>query len=829
MLSDIGDDMPLTSVFHAAATLDDAVVTELTAERIERSSRAKVQGALHLDALTRAGDLDDFVLFSSFASAFGAPGLGGYAPGNAVLDAIAHERRRAGLPATSVSWGTWAGGGMAEGPVAERFRRHGVLLMDPDAATASLVSALDRADPAPIVMDVQWRRFLAAYTALRPTRLFDELSDAAEPPAHPVRGSEPAGPGRPQDVGALAALVRDRVATVLGHESSDAVDVDQPFSRLGVDSLSALELRNVLGTALGLRLPTTIVFDHPTTRRLTAHLAEETGLSEQAVEAGRRPVDDRDDDRDDDPIVIVGMGCRLPGGVDGPQALWDLVAAGATTATDAPDDRSWSVGELARGGVARGSFIDGAGDFDAAFFGISPREALAMDPQQRHALQSVWETLEHAGIAPDSLRGSRTGVFVGHSNQGYGTGAVEEDVDLEGYRLTGSTASVVSGRVAYVLGLEGPAITVDTACSSSLVALHLAVGGGVSVMAGPEVFVEFSRQGALAADGRCKPFSSAADGFGFAEGAAFVAVQRLSVARREGRRVWGVVAGSAVNQDGASNGLAAPSGVAQQRVIREAWARAGVGAGDVGVVEAHGTGTRLGDPVEASAVLATYGRGRGGAGPVLLGSVKSNVGHAQAAAGVAGLIKVVMGLSRGVVGPSVVVGSRSELVDWSAGEVELAEGLRAWPVGPDGVRRAGVSAFGISGTNAHVVVEQAPASEPVPAPAPGGLGGDLVPLVLSARTPRALARQAARLRDALAGTDALTLPEVAWTLATGRAHLQRRAVLLPRDVVHARALLDDLAEGRTSSEVVVADARTAEPVMVFPGQGVGGGVGLFGA
>ncbi|WP_289016704.1 type I polyketide synthase, partial [uncultured Aeromicrobium sp.] len=379
VLSDIGDDMPLTSVFHAAATLDDAVVTELTAERIERSSRAKVQGALHLDALTRAGDLDDFVLFSSFASAFGAPGLGGYAPGNAVLDAIAHERRRAGLPATSVSWGTWAGGGMAEGPVAERFRRHGVLLMDPDAATASLVSALDRADPAPIVMDVQWRRFLAAYTALRPTRLFDELSDAAEPPAHPVRGSEPAGPGRPQDVGALAALVRDRVATVLGHESSDAVDVDQPFSRLGVDSLSALELRNVLGTALGLRLPTTIVFDHPTTRRLTAHLAEETGLSEQAVEAGRRPVDDRDDDRDDDPIVIVGMGCRLPGGVDGPQALWDLVAAGATTATDAPDDRSWSVGELARGGVARGSFIDGAGDFDAAFFGISPREALAMD------------------------------------------------------------------------------------------------------------------------------------------------------------------------------------------------------------------------------------------------------------------------------------------------------------------------------------------------------------------------------------------------------------------------------------------------------------------
>ncbi|MCX6408231.1 MAG: SDR family NAD(P)-dependent oxidoreductase, partial [Propionibacteriales bacterium] len=516
VLSDIGDDLPLSSVFHAAATLDDAVVTELTAERIERSNRAKVLGALHLDALTRDVELDDFVLFSSFASAFGTPGLGGYAPGNAVLDALAHERRRVGRPAVSVSWGTWAGGGMAEGPVAERFRRHGVLQMDPRDATASLVSALDRADAAPLVMEIEWRRFVAAYTALRPTRLFDDLAERGPDAVQAARtADEPARGGRPADRDAVTALVRDRVADVLGHESADAIDVDQPFARLGVDSLSALELRNALGATTGVRLPTTIVFDHPTVRRLAAHLAEQLGLSEQSVGPERESVE-RDDE---DPIVVVGMGCRLPGGVDGPESLWDLVVDGATTATDAPDDRSWTVEELARGGVARGNFMDGAGDFDAAFFGISPREALAMDPQQRHALQSVWETLEHAGIAPDSLRGTRTGVFVGHSHQGYGTGAVQDGGDLEGYRLTGTTASVVSGRVAYVLGLEGPAITVDTACSSSLVALHLAVGalrsgecdlavaGGVSVMAGPEVFVEFSRQGALAADGRCKPFS----------------------------------------------------------------------------------------------------------------------------------------------------------------------------------------------------------------------------------------------------------------------------------------------------------------------------------
>ncbi|MDI5968594.1 SDR family NAD(P)-dependent oxidoreductase [Streptomyces sp. SL13] len=641
-----------------------------------------------------------------------------------------------------------------------------------------------------------------------------------------------------RQLAAVLELVVEQFTALPGHEGGTAVPTDRPFRALGLDSVGALGLRNRLNEVTGLRLSPTVVFDHPTPQTLAAEVLRLLfGIEAETDEVFTGPV------AADEPIAVVGMACRLPGGADSPDKLWEMVREGRDAITDFSAARDWDLGTLYNADPAEaGTFyqreaalLTGIDQFDADFFGISPREAVSMDPQQRLLLETSWEALERAGIDGASVRGSRTGVFNGVISLPYGQPLHQARPDMEGYVLTGTTTSVASGRLSYVLGLEGPAMSVDTACSSSLVALHLACqslrqnecdlafAGGATVLAEPGMFIEFSRQRALAPNGRSKAFSAAADGFGMAEGVVVLVVERLSDALRNGHEVLAVVRGSAVNQDGASNGLTAPSGPSQRRVIRAALANAGLSAEQVDVVEAHGTGTRLGDPIEAQALIATYGRAHGADNPLYLGSLKSNIGHTQGASGIAGLIKMVMAMRHGVMPRSLYADNPTREVEWTDCGVELLADEREW-VRREGPRRAAVSSFGISGTNTHVILEEftgepalpAGDEEPATPAAPAALPEGVVPLVLSAKSDEALAGQAAALRDVLTAEPALRPQDVAWSLVATRSVFDHRAVLVG-ERAGLLAALDGLATaGPAVSTGMPSGGRLG---VVFSGQG----------
>ncbi|WAS96619.1 type I polyketide synthase [Nannocystis punicea] len=864
VLAELPAALPLRGVVHAAGALEDGLVTAQTAEGLARVFAPKVAGAWNLHALTEGTELALFVLFSSLAGTLGAAGQANYAAANAWLDALAAHRRARGLPAQSLAWGPWAEVGMAaELGAAQRDRlaRQGFAGLAPAQGLELLASALARPEAllGLAVIDPRaagrvagtvppvWRALVTG-DAAGGARPRVARAEAEELPTAQGWRERLSGLPTARRLERVRAAIQAEVGRVLS--SGAAVAIDRPLQELGLDSLMAVELRNALATRFGVGLPATLVFDAPTVASLAERVLAAMKLAEApATEAAAKLVDGSATEPADGlateaatklatgpadglatnkarvgpagevPIAIVGMGCRLPGGVDDPEAFWRLLAEGRDAIAEVPRER-WDAAALydpdpsavGKSICRSGGFLRDIDRFEPGFFGISPREAARMDPQQRLLLETSWEALERAGIAAERLGGSDTGVFVGLMYQEYGARTTDL-AELDGYVSTGGAASVASGRLSYVLGLKGPSMTVDTACSSSLVTVHLAcqalrrgecslaLAGGAALMLTPTVFVEFSRLRGLAPDGRCKSFAAGADGVGWSEGCGMLVLKRLPDALRDGDPVLGVIRGSAVNQDGRSNGLTAPNGPSQEAVIRKALAAAGVAPAELDYVECHGTGTSLGDPIEAQALGAVMLGARPADRPLVIGSVKSNLGHTQAAAGATGIMKVLLALQHETIPRSLHFDRPSPHVPWSELPLTVAQAAVAWPKG-EVPRRAGVSSFGVSGTNAHVVIEEAPrAAERATGPRRPEL------VVLSARDSAALAEGALRLRAHVEARPELALADVALSLATGRAAMEQRLAL----VVGSRAeLLAGLtaAAGETTPEGA-ARGRTA--------------------
>jgi acyl transferase domain-containing protein/acyl carrier protein len=859
---------PLTAVVHTAAVLDDAVIDKLSPAQLAHAHAVKAMGAQHLDELTRDLGLAAFVVFSSIAGTIGAPGQGNYAPWNAFLDGLAQRRRARGLASTSIAWGHWSGDGLATGAAAQTLRRRGGTEMPPALALRALAQILDAGETAMLVAALDWGSTGAGFTETRPHPLFRDLPDwqrrsgaaATAPGPDAAVAADGSLAGRLTGLPAaerertLLDLVRKQIGGVLGYDDPAGVSPRRSFRELGFDSLTAVELRNRLGAVTGLTLPASLVFDHPTPDALARYLltelrGEAAGELEPAAElvpGGASP-----SPAGDDPIVIVGMACRLAGDVNSPEDLWRVVVNEQDVVGDLPTDRGWLrtnllSAEHRKVGLvhwSQGGFLRNAASFDNEFFDISRGEALAMDPQQRLLLEMSWEAIERAGIVPASLRAQPVGVYVGAFSSGYLTSLENVPEETMEYLGVGSAPAVASGRVSFALGLEGPTFTVDTGCSSSAVAIHLAsqalrqgecslaLAGGITVMTFPVVKPEIGV--GASADGRCRSFAASADGTGWGEGAGMLLLERRSDARRLGHPVLAELSGSGINHNGETNGLGAPNGPSQVRVIQRALTSAGLSPDQIDVVEGHGTGTPLGDPIEAQALLTAYGASRPAGQPLWLGTYKSNAGHPQAASGVVGVIKMVQAIHHGQLPASLHSADPSPLVNWSAGGVSLLTCTIPWPE-TGRPRRAAVSSFGASGTKVHLILTQ-PSDQPAahggladgaapPSAGPAAAGSGvvastgLVPWVLTGRSEAALREQASRLLARLADLPGYQAVDVGWSLATRRTLFEHRAVMLAADGEELLAALDAVQRGETPAGLITGHAADRRTVLAFAGR-----------
>ncbi|XXY48825.1 SDR family NAD(P)-dependent oxidoreductase [Sorangium sp. So ce269] len=829
---------PLRGVVHAAGVSTLVPLDGLDEATLAATLRPKVAGGWLLHQLTRDIDLDFTVYFSSGAGIWGSGRMAHYAAANHFLDALAHHRRALGLRTLSVDWGPWAAEGMATEEAQRWFARMGMGTISLAEGLRALDALLGADVAQRCVARVDWGRFRSVYEARARRPLLELLGPEGAPrPAEPAPPSAwldelraaPAEARRER----MTTWLREEVARVLGFASGGEVRLDQGFFEAGMDSLTAVALKDRLAARLGAPIPAAVVFDHPTVQALATHLLEDV-VRAGAPRAAPAPAA-RVEVSAAEPIAIVGLGCRFPGAA-GPEAFWDLLVRGVDALREVPAER-WDVddhydpepGKPGKTYTRRGGFVEDVDRFDAAFFGIAPREAASMDPQQRLLLEVAWEALEHAGIPPAQIAGSRAGVFVGIGGNEYAQlqGGAEAAALGDVYAATGNDTSFAAGRLSYVLRLQGPALSVNTACSSSLVAVHLAcqslragecdlaLAGGVSLLLSPTTSVYLSQLRALAPDGRCKTFDAAADGYARGEGSGMVVLRRLSDARRDGDQILAIIRGSAVNHDGPSSALTVPNGAAQQQVLRAALASAGVAPADVDYVEAHGTGTALGDPIEVQALLGVLGSDRTADQRLCVGSVKTNIGHLEAAAGVAGLIKVVLSQRGGVIPPHLHFRSLNPHIDPGGFPLDIPVAGVPWP-DRGRPRIAGVSAFGLSGTNAHVVVEEAPSP-----PRSEQDERALQVLTLSAKTEDALRALAARLGEHLAARPDDAFADVCHEANTRRARLPCRLALVAGSAAEARDALRGFAGGAEVPGLVRGRAGDEPPriALLFTGQG----------
>jgi len=847
---------PLRGVIHAAGLYDAALVDNLEWNRFTELLRPKTLGAWHLHEQTRQRPLDFFVLFSSMASVLPSPGQGHYAAANAFLDALAHQRRSENLPALSINWGPWAEVGMAErltGGLRRRWKSLGLPEIETAGGLAALGELLAANVPQAAVMPIEWNKLFNTYPAgLEPPLLarIAEQERRLQPPspewqrlAAQLRKLPPA-----EKDALLTRFLQERVAPILGLDPAQPIPLTVGFFELGMDSLMAVELRNRLQADLGHThaLPVTLVFDAPNLRALGHYLRDKVLAAQEAEEtAGTEPIIQSPEPArpTNEPIAVIGYACRLPGGVVDGESFWRLLRDGVDAIREVPPDR-WDIGSIydpnpdAPGKMysKHGGFLEGIDQFDASFFGIAPREAMRMDPQHRLLLEVAWEALENSHQPADRLANTSTAVYVGISGNDYvrvmaGAGDLEQ---IDAYLGVGNALSIAAGRLSYFLGLRGPCMAVDTACSSSLVAVHLAceslradkarmaLAGGVNLILTPEATISLCKARMMAPDGRCKTFDAFADGYVRAEGCVLLVLKRLSDAQADGDRVLAVIRGTAANHDGRTSGLTVPSGAAQEELLRHALADAGVAAHDIDFVETHGTGTPLGDPIEVRALGEALTRGRPQDRPLRIGALKTNVGHLESAAGAAGLLKMVLCLQHGQIPANLHLRQPSPYIPWHEYPIEAPTELSPWTV-HNGPRRGGVSAFGFSGTNAHVIVEEAPAAGTLARAEQNGHSRErpLHFLCLSARQPVALQELSAKVAQQLRSDPSLSLADVCHTLNAGRAHLGHRLALVAASGAEAVVALEAAGQGKTAPGLATAQRKTADApriAFLFAGQ-----------